>query len=158
MFPDGHQACCLSHRLRTSHLQNSLLCNCECEKVHLQVRTYWSIWDTCVCVSCHTLSKVSYLAPNNVSIQNTFPLECLTDHTVKDTKIQGVFLIYHQVILISWDVLLTKLQSIMKGIQTKWMNTSFYNNEHTLPPLSHPHLLEEFLCHDQLQYNEGSER
>lgn len=39
----------------------------------------------------------------------------------------------------------------------------FYNNKHSLPHLSHaqinrPHLLEEFFCHDQLQYNEGNER
>lgn len=51
----------------------------------------------------------------------------------------------------------------MKGIQRKWINTSFYNDKHTLPPLSHarinhPHLRVEFLCRDQLQYNEGSER
>lgn len=82
---------------------------------------------------------------------------------VKETKMQGVSSIYYQVVLISWDVLLTKLWSMMKGIQGKWINTSLDNNKHTPSPLSHarinhPHLLEEFLCHDQLQYNEGSER
>lgn len=70
----------------------------------------------------------------------------------------------YEVNLISLDVLLTKLEAIMTGMERKWMNTSFFcNNKHTTPHLSHarinhPHLLEEFLCHDQLRYNEGSER
>lgn len=51
----------------------------------------------------------------------------------------------------------------MTGIERKWMNTSFYNNKHTPPHLSHawinpPPPLKEFLSHDQLPYNEEIKR